>query len=255
MTRKFHIVGNWKMNQTLKEIETFFSSIDQASVKKLNCEAWVAPQALHLSKVLELSQVSGSFQVGAQNINQKDFGAFTGENSPASLKEIGATFTLVGHSERRAIYGENDDLLNQKTLKALEYDLTVIFCVGETLEERESNSTKKVIANQLVEGLKSLLKPQLNNVIVAYEPVWAIGTGKTATPEQAQAVHQDIRQELSQLGFDPEKIIILYGGSVKPGNIEGLLSQNDIDGALVGGASLKPQSFLQLCQAAHKLTI
>ena len=248
MTRKPTVVANWKMNQTLEEIENFFVHLQKLSLANLPCRAWIAPQTLHLYQCLQWSQKYCPLPLGAQNINQNDSGAFTGENSPLALKELGASFALIGHSERRSLYGEKDDLLNQKTLKALERGLDVIFCLGETLKERESKLTFKVIQDQIQRGLKNIDPSQQEKVLIAYEPVWAIGTGKTATPQQAQEVHQYIRQTLSSIGFDSSKITLLYGGSVKANNFENLLHQRDVDGALVGGASLKAESFVQLCQ-------
>ena len=252
--RRFHIVGNWKMNQSLQKIADFFSTLQSMETEKLNCEAWIAPQAMHLTSVLEQAKDLGknwNLQVGGQNIAPQDSGAFTGENSPAALKDLGASFTLVGHSERRTLYLESGEELREKMIKALQHDLKAIFCVGETLAERESGQTIQVVAKQLQEGLTSLPREKLNNVIVAYEPVWAIGTGKVASPQDAQQVHQDIRKQLSALAIAADKTVILYGGSVKPENIEDLLSCPDIDGALVGGASLSAESFAQLCHKAH----
>ncbi|OUR96227.1 triose-phosphate isomerase [Halobacteriovorax marinus] len=243
--RKTHIVGNWKMNQSLAEIETFFNELGELS--DINCAAWIAPQGMHLPILLE-KKLEG-FAVGAQNCCEQDSGAFTGELSPKSLKDLGAHFVILGHSERRAIYKEQNALLNKKLHKALENQLVAIFCVGETLEEREAGSVEAVLKVQLTEGLKGLTDSHIGKVIIAYEPVWAIGTGKVATPEQAQEVHAYIRKELANIsGFKPESTPILYGGSVKPANVEGLLTNEDIDGALVGGASLTGTSFKELCQ-------
>jgi triosephosphate isomerase len=249
MSRTKHIVGNWKMNQNLEEVKSFFSGLEG----NYECEAWIAPQAMHLSTSMELGQAKG-IKLGAQNCAENNSGAFTGENSPASLKDLGSHFTLVGHSERRAIYGESDELLNAKTKIALENDLVVIFCVGETLEEREANKVDAIITSQLELGLKNLPADKLDKVLIAYEPVWAIGTGKVATPEQAEEVHAMIRSYLNDKGpLNSQETIILYGGSVKPSNVDGLLSKPNIDGALVGGASLKADSFQELCLAASKL--
>jgi triosephosphate isomerase len=223
------IVGNWKMNQKVADIQAFFAEMPAT------IEAWVAPQALHLPLCLSLAR---NIKIGAQNCAQKTSGAFTGETSAEALKDLGAHFVIIGHSERRQIFKETHGELLEKTQTALGQGLKVIFCVGETLAERESGKTMDVV------------KAQLNNlpaspeIIVAYEPVWAIGTGKVATPEQAQEVHAFIRQQLP----NSEKTKILYGGSVKPENVKTLMGQKDIDGALVGGASLKAKDFLALCQ-------
>jgi triosephosphate isomerase len=252
MSRRIHIVGNWKMNQSLEEIKNFF--IDFTKTKQeLNCESWIAPQAIHLSIVKELAFTTGQIQVGAQNCSFQNSGAFTGESSPQSLADMGALFTLVGHSERRAIFNEDNQTLNSKMQKALSNNLKVIFCVGETLEEREDNQTFEVLKDQLTEGLKNIPENKLSEIIIAYEPVWAIGTGKTASPDQAQEVHSFIRKHSSEnIGLPGNELIILYGGSVKPNNIDHLLACPDIDGALVGGASLKGQDFRNLCNSGSR---
>ena len=247
--REVHIVGNWKMNQSLHEISQFFIEMTKMKME-LKCKAWIAPQAIHIPILKEMAFTTGSIYIGAQNCSQFDSGAYTGEISPASLADIGVEFVIIGHSERRAIFGETDEVLNQKLLACLKHNLKVIFCVGETLEERQSNQTFKVVEKQLSEGLKNLPQDKAHLVMIAYEPVWAIGTGKVATAEEAEEVHTFIR---SQLVHQKESTIILYGGSVKPDNIGSLLQKENIDGALVGGASLKPQDFKQLCTSASVL--
>lgn len=240
------ICGNWKMNQSVEEIKNFFSEMSKhkGAYKSL---AWVAPQFIHIPLVQDLAR-SLNIMVGAQNCAYKDSGAFTGEVSPLSLKDMNVDFTIIGHSERRTIYKEDDKTLNDKTQLALKNNLKVIFCVGETLEEREANKTESVVERQTLEGLKNIPEDKRSEVIIAYEPVWAIGTGKNATPAQAEEVHAFIRNKLlSRVGFNAEKTLILYGGSVKPSNIEELINQKNIDGALVGGASLKANDFFQLC--------
>jgi len=250
MTRKIHIVGNWKMNQNLADIKSFFVEIQKAKLS-FPCEKWIAPQAVHIPIVKDLAFTTGSVLVGAQNSSHENSGALTGETSPATLADLGVHFTLVGHSERRAIFGEGHETLNLKTLKALENNLKVVFCVGESLEENEAGRTEEVIKEQLLNGLINLPEDKIKNILIAYEPVWAIGTGKTASPEQAEEVQAFIRHfAADNLGFLSEELIILYGGSVKPGNIDGLLSQPNIDGALVGGASLKGADFSALCEAS-----
>lgn len=244
--REIHIVGNWKMNQTLHEISNFFVEMSKMKME-LKCKAWIAPQALHIPILKEISFTTGSIQVGAQNCCEHDSGAYTGEISPLALADIGAEFVIIGHSERRTLYKEDNELLNKKILLALSHDLKVIYCVGETLEEREANKTFSVIENQLALGLKNVPADKANFLLIAYEPVWAIGTGKTASAEQAEEVHAFIRTKLT---VNAEKTIILYGGSVKPDNIDSLLAKENIDGALVGGASLKAQDFRALCQSA-----
>ncbi len=243
MSRKKYMVGNWKMNQVTSEIKDFFSNFDAS---KYNCSAWVAPQFIHIPLVQELG--GNSLGVGSQNCSHQESGAFTGDISPKSLKDINAGFTLIGHSERRAIFKEANELLNEKTKLALECGLEVIFCVGETLEEREQGKTEAVVESQLAEGLKGI---NSDKIIIAYEPVWAIGTGKTATPLQAEEVHKFIRNYLSsKMNYNSDDLSILYGGSVKPSNVAELLSQSNIDGGLVGGASLKASDFTALCEAA-----
>lgn len=236
------IVGNWKMNQTLPQMREFFAGLSQVKIRH---EAWIAPQALHLAEALKLS----SLPLGAQNCAAEDWGAFTGENSPATLKEMGAHFVILGHSERRALFGETNQLLAKKVPHALSKGLSVIYCVGETLAERDGQRTFDVVKTQLREGLSGVKDPD-QHLIVAYEPVWAIGTGKVASPAQAQEVHGFIRNELHEIfGATGNKTRLLYGGSVKPDNVAELLKQKDIDGALVGGASLKSADYLALCQA------
>jgi triosephosphate isomerase len=238
------IVGNWKMNQTLQQVEDFLGVVGH----KLKEEAWIAPQALHVG--LARSKAPTNIKIGAQNCSDQDHGAFTGENSPASLKEMGATFVLVGHSERRQLFQETNATCAAKTKRALGHGLVVIYCVGETLAEREANQTLNVVKQQLHDGLAGVGGWSAGQLVVAYEPVWAIGTGKVATPAQAQEVHAAIRAELKAMfAAEGEAVRLLYGGSVKPDNVHELMGQKDIDGALVGGASLKAADFIALCQA------
>lgn len=244
--REVHIVGNWKMNQTLEEISKFFIEMSKMKME-LKCKAWIAPQSLHIPILKEIAFTTGSIQVGAQNCCEHESGAYTGEISPLALADMGVEFVLVGHSERRTIYGEHNEVLNKKLLLALKHGLKVIYCVGETLSERENSETFKVIETQLTVGLQNLPEELAANLMIAYEPVWAIGTGKTASAEQAEEVHAFIR---GQLALNAEQTIILYGGSVKPDNIDSLLDKENIDGALVGGASLKAQDFRALCMSA-----
>ncbi len=244
-TRPVHIVGNWKMNMTLHEISNFF--IEMSKMKfELKCKAWVAPQALHIPILKEIAFTTGSIQIGAQNCSEHDSGAYTGEISPVALADIGAEFVIIGHSERRTLYKEGNELLNKKVLNALKHNLKVIYCVGETLEEREQNKTFAVLEEQIREGLKNLPAEKASQLLVAYEPVWAIGTGKVATAEQAEEAHAFIRSKLVHAANDT---VILYGGSVKPDNIDSLLAKENIDGALVGGASLKASDFRALCSS------
>lgn len=252
MTREIHVFGNWKMNQNKGDIYKFFEELGD-SLSELKCQKGISPQFIHLPLALELATDYG-IEIGAQNCSHESKGAFTGDVSPTGIKDLGASFTLIGHSERRAIFNEDHALLAQKTKLALENGLKVVFCIGETLEEREADKTLEVLQTQLSEGLKGIAKDQLENIILAYEPVWAIGTGKVATPEQAEEAHQFIRQYASDnLGFSAEELIILYGGSVKPSNAEGLFKMSNIDGGLVGGASLIADDYLALCKIAHEV--
>ncbi len=245
--RDTYIVGNWKMNQSLSSINEFFTEIQTLKLST-NVHGWIAPQAMHLSTCINLGAKLG-IKIGSQTCSEFDDGAYTGELSCSSLKDLGVHFTLVGHSERRTIFDESHKVLNEKTKKALTNDLICIFCVGETLEQREADQTFKVVEEQIIQGLKDCTQ---DNILIAYEPVWAIGTGKTATPEQANEVHGFIRNLVQEkLGWDGEKQIILYGGSVKPANIAELLSCEHIDGGLVGGASLKSSDFKQLTEASQ----
>lgn len=246
--RTTYMLGNWKMNQSVQDVNAFceeFAS-NWANMPK-NAQCGIAPQALHLAMLRE--KLPRDIMIGAQNSSEHLHGAYTGENSPVSIRDLGSNFTLVGHSERRALYGESDKLLNTKAKIALGCELKVVFCIGETLEQREAGSTEAVLKHQLVEGLKGINPTK--NLIIAYEPVWAIGTGKTATPEMAQETHAFARKVLAELGHDAASTSILYGGSVKPDNVQGLLACEDIDGGLVGGASLKAKDFLALCHAAN----
>ena len=225
-----YIVGNWKMNQTKESISTFFKELDDVAPD--NVHRWISPQSIHIPLLLEQAQ-KFNLKIGAQNICDQESGAFTGELSPLALKDIGGSFTLIGHSERRAIYKEDNELLYKKVQNALNHDLVVIFCCGETWEEREAGKTNEVVSAQLKEGLKGIND---SRILIAYEPVWAIGTGKTATAEDANNVHRFIKEIFP-------KTPLLYGGSVKPANAKELLGQDSIDGVLVGGASLKGSDF------------
>lgn len=241
------VVGNWKMNQSLDSIKSFFVQIQKLKTSA-KCDMWIAPQAVHVSIVKELAFNLGLIQVGAQNCSDKDSGAFTGETSPQALHDLGVSFVIIGHSERRTLFHENNTLLNAKLQTALKNELNVIYCVGETLEQREKNETFKIIESQIVEGLKNLPQPtNYHNIIIAYEPVWAIGTGKTATLKEVNEVHSFIRKLLKGQNLS---LPILYGGSVNTKNAQELFSSPEVDGALVGGASLKGEDFVSLCQSA-----
>lgn len=238
------IAGNWKMNTGVEEAKALVEDLKGRVSDVENVEMVVCPPFISLTTVrdaLEGSKIS----LGAQNIYWEKSGAFTGEISGTMLTSAGCTYVIIGHSERRAYFNETDETVNKRIFAALEEGLKPIVCVGETLEEREKEITFDVIKRQIVEGLKGLSTEQMKAVVIAYEPVWAIGTGKTATPAQAQEVHAFIRKTLVEAFDDAtaEATRIQYGGSVKPDNVSELMGQTDIDGALVGGASLKADSF------------
>ena len=235
------LVGNWKMYKNGKECLEYLTEFTAKYTKKR--EAWIAPQALYAKLV-----INSELKAGIQNCSEHVEGAYTGEISPRTFKEMGGHFVILGHSERRQYFSETSKTLNPKVKTALKEELKVIYCVGETLPQREANQTLSIVGDQIHQGLNDMHLATAENLIVAYEPVWAIGTGKTASPAQAQEVHAFIRQELKKkFPAFGEKIMILYGGSVKPDNVEELLAQKDIDGGLVGGASLKAKDFLALC--------
>lgn len=249
--RKKLIAGNWKMNKTPADGAALVRDIVAAIGKQSDVDVVVCPPFTGLeaaAKALEGSNV----KLGAQNMHFEASGAFTGEISAPMLRAIFATHVILGHSERRTLFGETDELINKKVLAAMKNQLRPIFCVGETLGERESGSTLKVVQTQVERGLEGVSKDLAASVIVAYEPVWAIGTGKVATTEQAQEVHAFIRGLLTKLFTEAvaQKVRILYGGSMKPANAPELLAQKDIDGGLIGGASLEARSFVELVNSA-----
>jgi triosephosphate isomerase len=238
------MVGNWKMNKTVKDCAEFFETFNKSYTGKL--DAWIASQTIHFALVEELK--SAQMKAGLQNCSEHLEGAFTGETSPRAIKDMNGHFVILGHSERRQYFGETSRNLNAKIRTVLKEGLVAIYCVGETLQEREAGLTLSLIEDQLHQGLNDQSAANAENLIIAYEPVWAIGTGKTASPAQAQEVHAHIRQILkAKFPAFGDKTKILYGGSVKPDNVEELLGQKDIDGGLVGGASLKAKDFLALC--------
>lgn len=243
------IAGNWKMNLTLKEAAQLVKAVAEGMQGLHGVEVLVAPPFTALTTVKDAIGNTPILLAG-QNMHGEEQGAFTGEVSAAMLADAGCTHVILGHSERRTLFGETDDNIDRKAAVAVKKGLIPIVCIGETLEEREKDLTVSIIERQLRLSLRSFREEKKipASTILAYEPVWAIGTGRTATPEQAQEVHQFIRQWLKdQFGKQPaESIRILYGGSVKPDNVRELMSKPDIDGALVGGASLKPESFLPI---------
>ena len=249
--RKTVVAGNWKMNKDLNESITLVSEIKNLLDENNNVKAIVCPPFTSLETVSALLKDT-NIGLGAQNMCSEDSGAFTGAISASMIKSVGCQYVILGHSERRTIFGETDELINSKIKKALENSLIPIFCIGETLEERESGEMKSVIERQVKKGLNEISADQLSQMIVAYEPVWAIGTGKTASPEQAQEVHAFIRGLLAEMYSSEfaQNVTIQYGGSVKPDNAKELLGQPDIDGALVGGACLKAESFAGIVKPA-----
>ncbi len=237
------IAANWKMNKTTAETREFITEFLPLVDGVKDVEIVIAPAFTSLpvaAKFLKGSNV----KLAAQDVFWETEGAYTGEVSPLMLKDVECTYVIIGHSERRQYFNETDEIVNRKIRAAQEADLGIIFCIGETLQEREAGETLQVLKRQITEGLKGL---SAQGLVIAYEPVWAIGTGKTATPEQAEEAHSFIRKELKTLyGNEAEQIRILYGGSVKPDNIASLMAQPNVDGALVGGASLKPDSFSKI---------
>lgn len=245
--RKPMIAGNWKLHKTISEATSLVSELIPAVASNQNVEIVVAPVYTALAKVAE-ALAGSNIKLAAQNCYPEPQGAFTGEVSPLLLKDAGCEYVIIGHSERRQLFAETDESVNSKALALAESGLGTIFCIGETLEERESGKMFDVLRQQVTAGLKDLTARQMQTVVVAYEPVWAIGTGKVATDEQAQEVHAFIRGLLAEL-YDPQTAAatrILYGGSVKPGNVDGLMTQPDVDGALVGGASLNADDFARI---------
>ena len=240
--RKPIIAGNWKMNKTPKEAAQFIIEF-RDKVKNANCEVVVCPVFTALSQVVTLTE-NTNVKVGAQNMYFEESGAFTGEVSPLMLKEMGVQYVILGHSERRQYFKEDDELINKKVKSAFLYDLIPILCCGETLEERESGKTFDLIKGQLTKNLKDVSAENIEKMVIAYEPIWAIGTGKTATAKDANDVIKFIRDTVREM-FGPcaDAMRIQYGGSVKPSTIKEQMEQRDIDGALVGGASLKADEF------------
>ncbi|MFN6161283.1 MAG: triose-phosphate isomerase [Planctomycetota bacterium] len=249
--RKIFIAGNWKMNLLRTTSHELLARLKDSLAGFHQVDIAVCPPSIYLSDAAQV--LAGSnLGLGAQNVYSQPEGAYTGEISCAMLLDIGCRYVILGHSERRAIFGETDGMVNEKLKAALAAGLTPIVCIGETLQERESGRTLDVVSSQCRGSLAGLSQEQMGRTVLAYEPVWAIGTGKTATPAQAEEVHSEIRQLLASL-FSPgvaEKVIIQYGGSVKPDGVSEILAKPNIDGALVGGASLKAESFTAIIEQA-----
>ena len=247
MTRIPLIAGNWKMHTTIASATDLARAVAEAAGTLGDRQVMVAPPFTALAAVAEVIRET-DLVLAAQNLCWAPQGAFTGEISPLMLKDVGVSMAILGHSERRHLFGETDELINRRVAGALAHDITPLLCLGEQLADREEGRTMAVLERQLRLGLSAVTLSDPNRLVVAYEPVWAIGTGRTASPEQAQEAHAFIRHLLGEL-FEKNiasKIRILYGGSVNPGNIDTLMSQEDIDGALVGGAALQPDSFSRI---------
>ena len=250
MGRKVIIAGNWKMNKTASEGRELVEALKEKVSGLSDVEIVVCPPFTSLSAVIEAASGS-NIGVGAQNVHWAESGAFTGEISAALLKTTGVKYVIIGHSERRQYFGETDATVNARLKAALQAGLIPIVCVGELLADREAGRTETVLAKQVAEGFAGISPADAEKIIVAYEPVWAIGTGKTATPEIAQAAHKFIRAELAKLfGDAAQNMRIQYGGSMKPENARELVAQSDIDGGLIGGAALKADSFAKLITEA-----
>ncbi|HXE75140.1 MAG TPA: triose-phosphate isomerase [Candidatus Xenobia bacterium] len=238
------IAGNWKMYKTASETRAYFTQFKPLVANATHCDIVLCPPFTGLATAVDSARNS-NIAIGAQNLHWEKEGAFTGEVSAGMLREIGCACVIIGHSERRQFFHETDETVARKTMAALEAGLTPIVCVGELLAEREAGKTEQVLTTQFNGAFSALTAALFSRIIVAYEPVWAIGTGKTATPEMAADAHRTLRK-LAEERFGPaqaQALRILYGGSVKPDNIQGLMAQPEIDGALVGGASLKPEGF------------
>ena len=248
--RKKIVAGNWKMNNDLAETQDLLSHLKMQLVKEPEAEVMVAPAFTNLYSAFQ-GLKDTSIQVVAQNMHQAENGAYTGEVSAKMLKSIGVDTVILGHSERRAHFGETNDILAEKVNSALKSEMKIIFCFGEELADRKSDKHFDLVAKQLEESLYQISEADWKNVILAYEPVWAIGTGETASPEQAQEMHAFIRKNISEKFNDEiaQNVSILYGGSVKPANAKEIFAKEDVDGGLIGGASLKAVDFVEIINA------
>lgn len=245
--RKVIISGNWKMNKTRNDLKEFVDIVKERDLSNVSEEVQIYAPSVLLPDLMELTK-GINITIGAQNVHQELNGAFTGEISVPMIKSVGVSNTLIGHSERREYFNETDEIVNQKVLLCLENKVSVIMCVGESLEEREQGKFEDVIKKQITEGLKNVSKKDMENIVIAYEPIWAIGTGKTATAEDADKACGFVRACIEDV-FSKEEannVCIQYGGSVKPENVKEILSQENIDGVLVGGASLDADSYCKL---------
>ena len=252
--RKKIVAANWKMNMTQAESARFVESLLLDLGDITDIEVVLVPPFTAIARVTEALSKAQNIKVGAQNMHWERSGPFTGEISAALLRDLFVHYVVLGHSERRILFGETDEIVNRKVRAAHEATLHPIVCIGETLDQRDRGNVEKILSIQLRGSLKDLSEKELQETVIAYEPIWAIGTGRNATPEQAQEAHTFIRHTLREMANDTtaERVRIQYGGSVKPENARELMSQTDIDGALVGGASLDPRSFAQIVKAARE---
>jgi triosephosphate isomerase len=250
MNRIPMIAGNWKMFKTKDDALAFIYAVNVKVPEKEKVESVICAPAIFLRDLVK--REGEDLRIGAQNMHELDEGAYTGEISAGMLKSYGVEYVVIGHSERREYYNETDESVNKKLIQAVRHEITPIVCVGESLEIRENGTTNAFVKDQVVKAYQNVTEKEALETVIAYEPIWAIGTGKTATPEQANETIKAIRDVLVELYGTTiaEQIRILYGGSVKPNNVDELLAQSDIDGALVGGASLDPESYLTLVKAA-----
>ena len=250
--RKPVMAGNWKMNKTRDEALQFIYSVNNELPSNKYVESVICAPAILLRCLVK--RQGNELRIGAQNMHYAENGAYTGEISPNMLETTGVSYVVLGHSERREMFNETDEAINKKIFAALAHDITPIVCCGETLEEREANKVEEILGNQIRKAYANLTSEQVTKTIIAYEPIWAIGTGKTATPEVADETCGFVRSVIRDMFGSQvaEEIRILYGGSVKPSNVEELMSKENIDGGLVGGASLEAESFLKLVKACVK---
>ncbi|WFD11270.1 triose-phosphate isomerase [Tepidibacter hydrothermalis] len=244
--RKPIIAGNWKMHKTIKEAVEFVNEV-KSEIKGTDVEAVICAPFTLLKDLKEASEGT-NIKIGAQNMHFEEKGAFTGEISPLMLKEIDVDYVVIGHSERRQYFNETNETVNKKVIKALEYKINPIICVGETLEEREADKTKDIVKVQVEKALVNIDEKDIKDIVIAYEPIWAIGTGKTSSSKDANDVIAYIREVVANVYSEEtaEEVRIQYGGSVKPANVEEIMNESDIDGALVGGASLQPKDYVEL---------
>ena len=251
--RKKILAANWKMNLTQSEAESYIAAFNSEIGEVDDVEVVIIPPFTAIPALVSASEKIPSIRIGAQNMHWEKSGAFTGEVSATMLRALFVKYVILGHSERRTLFGETDEIVNRKVRAALEAGLRPIFCIGETLRERDAGKVEEVLSRQVRLGLEGVAQKDLPEIVVAYEPCWAIGTGRTATPSEAEEAHAYIRSVLTEISSTAvaDRVRIQYGGSVKPENTEELMLQKDIDGALIGGASLDPRSFVRIIRRAE----